>query len=100
MTDKMSFKKKSKKSPTISAILGSNMRNPPSIVYSTTAVNGASAPTNGGGSASGELNMPDGARAKLLNLFGQIELQFEMMYGENSACKLANIVSAVCFEIG
>ena len=35
----------------------------------------------------GTSSMPDGARAKLLELFGQIESQFEQMYADNSACK-------------
>lgn len=41
------------------------------------------------GSENSAPGMPDGARAKLLELFGQIEQQFEAMHVENAACKFS-----------
>ncbi len=89
----MSFKKgdkKSKKSPSGSNPSATNTRNvfstsPPSLSVSTAAAGGG-----GGGGGIGESAMPYGARTKLLELFGQIEQQFELMHFENSACKLVD----------
>ena len=69
----MSFKKsdkKGKKSPS-----GSNSRNALS--------------TSPPGAASGyqQSSVPEASRAKLLELFGQIEQQFELMHCENIACE-------------
>lgn len=66
----MSFKKsKGKKSPSVS----SSGRN----VQSTSPPASAAAPC-----------VPEEAKAKLHDLFGQIEHQFELMYTDNTACEL------------
>ena len=101
MAEKITFKKKSKKSlRNNSGILGSggtSTGNHPSILLSAPASNGVSAPSNsGGGVGSGVHGMPDGVRAKLLDLFSQIELQFEVMYGDNSACKFCRHAFFCC----
>lgn len=68
----MSFKKsKAKKSPS-----GRN-------ALSTSPPGAAGAPAASGGSP----GMPEGARAKLSELFNQIEQQFELVHLENTACE-------------
>lgn len=64
----MSFKKTDKK----------GKKSPSGIARNTLSTSPPSA---------GSSCMPEGARAKLLELFGQIENQFEQMYADNSACE-------------
>ena len=78
----MSFKKndkKSKKSPG-----GGGSRN----ALST------SPPSSAGAGGGGNSAMPEGSRAKLLELFGQIEQQFELMHCENVACEFLKFSKA------
>ena len=76
--DGMSFKKsKAKKSPNANSTAGRHaISSPPST-------------------ASG--SMPEGAKAKLMDLFGQIEAQFELMHADNVACEFGVCaVTAFC----
>jgi len=78
----MSFKKKGKKS---AANVGAGSgRTPPRIFLGTYR---ASPGVATGAGAPGDHSSADGTRAKLLELFGQIEQQFELLHGENAACE-------------
>ena len=75
----MSFKKSDKKGKKPSS-RNNLSTSPPSASAATASPGTGSLPTHGAA-------MPNGTRAKLLELFGQIEQQFEAMHTENIACK-------------
>ena len=56
----------------------------------TSAVN--TTPPGGGG-------LPDGVRGRLLDLFGQIEREFETLYTENAACEYHYLVNYAHFSL-
>lgn len=74
----MSFKIKSDKKTKKSSLRSGPSNSPPGL---------ASISTAGPVSVVGGEQSAEGARAKLQELFGQIEHQFELMMSENSACK-------------
>ena len=53
----------------------------------------SSSPLSGGGQAGA---LPEEPRRKLLELFGQIEQQFEQLYTENAARELAHSHTRMC----
>ena len=84
----MSFKKKSKK-PASNVASGSG-RTPPRIFLGTYRTSSLTSPGVATGvGAPGDHGSADGTRAKLLELFGQIEYQFELLHGENTARELS-----------
>ena len=74
----MSFKKSDKKNKKPSS--RNTLSISPPSASSAAIASGGQVPTTQNSSA-----MPDGTRAKLLELFGQIEQQFEVMHMENTA---------------
>lgn len=79
----MSFKKKNKKSSS-SIGAGSGRPQPNSLGTYGSSAGGAT-----GGKATSDRGTSDSTRTKLFELFGQIEHQFELLHGENSACKFS-----------
>ena len=83
----MSFKKKSKKSSGSGGLSSSGNPRTPSILLGAYPASSPGTTSR----ASGEQGTLDGSRAKLLELFGQIEQQFELLHGENTACKYLSL---------
>ena len=78
----MSSKKAEKKSKKGSSRGSSSWSSPPGNAGASSSA--ASLIASGGGPGS---MLPEGARARLWELFGQIEHEFELLHVENAACK-------------